>query len=559
MAQQELYSYHVFLFSFQWYYTGKNYKHKTFEEKTALKDFMELMQNTPWKRSKLSPDNILYYNEYNYFYDFVRDILYDKPVGDGAAVKEPEFIAHYEYDIEPDELFYTISIQDKDYKLHIDSILLHLYNTGIGVLSFHLNNRFKNQSHKEDILKINQYGRRLYPPFFKMHPQKIGQQEQFNNGGFDYGLKGVKESELASSITIGNTISENWIDYTNPQHFSKNPFNIPAFIKTLFPSIPFTTNPSEFQTDDFSIFISPALDDRMFVVCWYGNDEVADEMRDNKNYKAKMTNGKFNYIENEWLYKYLFIDVSLSCQNKNMLEEKLTEHVNARWVNYATLFGATRYSFISITQELSTMRDFSGYIVNHVQTMYYKMVELCLVQRACLLRFADEVTNISGMMKKEDKYLSHRVSNLYKQYIRFVNKIYFREITDQEQGIELYDLLQKHMRIDRDVKDLDNEIEELHNYVMMEEEHKRNKSLQLLTILGSAFIAPTFLVSLFSVSVSTGQNIIQLLAASVLISFLSILIVRAQKNWYRIILAVFTLLTFLALILYFIKFYTPAK
>jgi len=37
--------------------------------------------------------------------------------------------------------------------------------------------------------------------------------------------------------------------------------------------------------------------------------------------------------------------------------------------------------------------------------------------------------------------MSKKVSDLYLAYIRFVNKIYFREVTAYEQGIELYDML----------------------------------------------------------------------------------------------------------------------
>jgi Mg2+ and Co2+ transporter CorA len=91
--------------------------------------------------------------------------------------------------------------------------------------------------------------------------------------------------------------------------------------------------------------------------------------------------------------------------------------------------------------------------------------------------------------------LSERVSSLYKQYLQFVNRIYFREVTAQEQGIELYNMLQKHMQIERNVKDLDAEIEELHSYVTMIEQQKQSRNIELLTVIGALFILPTFLIS----------------------------------------------------------------
>ncbi|MGH8559220.1 MAG: hypothetical protein ACRESZ_17580 [Methylococcales bacterium] len=74
----QLYSYHIFLFPFQWSYTGKQYRTRTIEEKNNLAFFCKSLQEARWKRKKLALNTCLAYNEYSYFYDFVRDILYDK-------------------------------------------------------------------------------------------------------------------------------------------------------------------------------------------------------------------------------------------------------------------------------------------------------------------------------------------------------------------------------------------------------------------------------------------------------------------------------------------------
>jgi len=121
-----------------------------------------------------------------------------------------------------------------------------------------------------------------------------------------------------------------------------------------------------------------------------------------------------------------------------------------------------------------------------------------LVQRASILKFSDEVARVSIMAETKD--LGQQVNSLYKQYIRFVNKVYFREVTAEEQGIELYDLLQEKMRIDKNVTDLDKEINELHNYLNIVEESRRNNYLEVLTKLGAAFMIPTFIVGFFGMN-----------------------------------------------------------
>lgn len=501
----ELCSYHVFLFPFQWQYTGNGFEKKTFEDRTSLDNFETILKNTRWKTRPFTPDTILKYNEYNYFYDFVRNILYDN--NDREQSGKESFISHYYFDIEPETLSYTIRIKNKaetgpatwEYRLLIDSIILNLYSTGVGVISFHLCNREVSQSSQSDILRINQYGRRLYPPFFGIDPNRIGTLEQFSENDFEAGLKFSRGKELADSITVGfDSYTEDYSEYNNSNHFQTNPFQIPKIFSFLFEGVPFTTNKNSMD-DNSGIFISPLFDDRMFVICWYGNNKLAKELKKSTGIDKSTHEEHFAYKTDDWWYQFLFVDGGFrTCQNAEMLYRFLNKQTNARWIEFGTLFGVSRYSFVCLTQDLPTLRsNNSAFLVNHVQTMYYKMVELCLVQRACLLRFSDEVTRLSSLKVKHDADLPEKVNNFYKQYIRFINKIHFREITAQEQGTELYNLLHEQMHLEQNVKDLDAEIEELHNYVMLLQEKKQSRNIELLTIIGALFILPTFVVNFF--------------------------------------------------------------
>ncbi len=505
MNMEKLYSYHVFLFPFQWFYTGRQYYGKTFEEKTNLAFFTHLLKGTQWIRKGFTPDTILKYNEYNYFYDFARDILYDRDIQANDGI-----LAHYEYGVAPETWMYRIVINKdgmlKEYKLHVDSIVLHLYNTGVGVLSFHLNNRLKEQSSQEDILNINQYGRRVYPPFFGLNPSFVGSQSQFEQMDFAAGLNSTQQKELPVRISFDDeTYGEDFSRYIDAAYFRDNPFRLPAHFEHLFKNIPLTTTQKS-ETSETKIFLSPLLDDRMFVVCWYGNDDVSDQLK-SKKIEEKYV---FPFKNDDWWYKYVFVDTNLkTCQNEEMQIKLLEKHTNFRWSNFGTLYGVSRYSFVCLTSELDTLKkpnNNAAFLVNHVQTMYYKLAELCLVQRACLLRFSDEVAEISGMQKAHRKKLADHVSSLYKQYIRFVNRIYFREVTAQEQGIELYNLLQEHMGIPDNVKDLDKEIEELHNYVIMKEQARQTVEVNMLTWIATLLLPPTLVAGYFGMNIKDSSG-----------------------------------------------------
>ena len=132
--------------------------------------------------------------------------------------------------------------------------------------------------------------------------------------------------------------------------------------------------------------------------------------------------------------------------------------------------------------------------------MYVRLVEMVLIQRASILKFSAEVTRLSSLDEKDSRKPADQISDFYKAYIRFVNQIFFREITAQEQGIDLYDLLTDNMRIKDQVKDLDNEIGELHNYASLLDEKSQSRNLSLLTILGSLFLIPSFIVGFFGMN-----------------------------------------------------------
>ncbi|MCL6102248.1 MAG: hypothetical protein M1292_07115, partial [Bacteroidetes bacterium] len=264
----------------------------------------------------------------------------------------------------------------------------------------------------------------------------------------------------------------------------------------LFKGIPLTVDKADFKSQNRKVFINPLIDDRMFVLCWYGNDELSTELQSEIGKKADGLS-ELNYESNDWWYRFMFNDQKwATCQNNEMKRSLIKKHTYPRWSELGTLYGVNRYSFVCLTGTLAHLKDVNAaFLVNHMQSMYYKLCELCLVQRACIIRFSEEVTGISAMKDNKKISLTDRIGNLYQQYMRFVNRIYFREVTAQEQGIELYNLLHEHMQIEKNVKDLDNEIKELHSYISLIQSQRLSRNTELLTIIAAMFIMPSFVLS----------------------------------------------------------------
>jgi len=501
---QQLYSHHVFMFPFKWEHTGK----ATLKDKFDLDNLAQLL-GPQWQRKPFALNHERY-NEYTYFHPYVREVMYDHgPTSHtpSSMQKASEtLIHHFEYKLGNDNpAHYCIQIAaEKTFTLTIESILLNMYSTGTGVLSFHLRN-FTHQN-ADDVLLINQRGRRLYPPFFNLSKASTisGQPDETTGNAL---LEDTKGSELPEAITLkgvvpGAEVVEAFDWYLKAQNLNQQAVRLPKYIRALFPDGRIIEPPNFAAPQTIhknKTCIRPVIDDRMFVACWYGNNDLIAKLKaNNADHNTKA------YISSEWWHRYIMVDGQYpTVANAQMLAQLNQDHTYARWVDWGTLYGITKYSLVMLTSELTPVESGGGvpdFLVRHLQTMYYKMAELALVQRATVLSYADEVTHVSDLINNtniQKETVLDRIQGLYKYYILFINKVYFREVSPQEQGIEMYNLLQKHMQLDRDVKNLDQEISELHQYAKLEADQRNNRLLFKISFLGFAVLPFTLLMSLF--------------------------------------------------------------
>ena len=135
------------------------------------------------------------------------------------------------------------------------------------------------------------------------------------------------------------------------------------------------------------------------------------------------------------------------------------------------------------------------------------MASLVLAQRVLSLYYSREISEISKELDEDkltNKELRSRVNTLNRDYLRFVNNVYFREVTPQDQGIELYDLMQKQMNIKRDEEGLSTEVEQLYHYVTMANDEQRNNEAKRLSNIATWFLAPTLLTGIWGMNLNEG-------------------------------------------------------
>jgi len=504
---QDIISQHIFMLPFR--ITLKEQKTIEKNKKDGFVDIVKAFTDSGWQYYQFDPqESDANYNQYVYFHDNVRKAIFQQ-TGDEksdlikmAEDGQHEIISSI-FKRKTDEnscMKISITGEDKPYTLKVVDIELRLFETGIGILSITLHNTKHDQI--EDILKINDFGRRVYPQFLPIY--------------------GTKYSFLPDNIHfISNKInSEESFEFQKDEFIVKEPMVSNGY-KIKMADYILQLLGKKF-TDNYHF--SSLIDDRMYTLCWYGSNywsqEITKVYKESSNLETIKEDTKTDALD-KW-YQYLFIDgKSVMCPNSKMKEELLKKHTYLRWINEkkpaeSTFFGTTRYSFMC----LSDRGNFPYTVIRkHMCSVYYQIATITLAQRATLLKFSSDVSDISSkieiFIKKEDKgsqeikyfkEITSEVKKLHSAYIRFVNRLWFTEVTPQDQGIELYEMVIDNMQLKEQVLDLKNEIKELYEFVDLNYEKFTIKKINLLTILTAIFLPATLITGFWGMNLDFTNN-----------------------------------------------------
>lgn len=211
---------------------------------------------------------------------------------------------------------------------------------------------------------------------------------------------------------------------------------------------------------------------------------------------------------NSW-YQYAFIDSGGPLvANEEMKTELINNVTYPRFVDYGTLFACTRYSLVCLCG-IDPYNDYPyKQIRNHMQKMYYQIALLLLAQRTSIITFNNELEKISidadKIFNSNNSYhafekIIERAESLNKDFVLFSNRIWFDEVTPQEQGIELYKLAQNNMDLISEFNSLRTKIEELHEFIRLKLEERKNKRIFHLTRLGTYLALVVISLTFFTI------------------------------------------------------------
>lgn len=478
--QPEVYSYHTFMFPFL--YEMNKTTRKKFEKCCHPGWFADV-----WEPEKMN--EAVYYSQYHYFNEAAHNAIYMTEDSDDVIVRNLRFDLLSLTETVPkanparendrpknvgNPIRYVICKDGKKYFLDVNAIRMKLYNTGVGILIFELENR--EHPAENDVIRINDFGRRIYAPYYAyydgaMHCSICADEIYLE-------IKGKKDAD-------GNLLPDKLRESSEETVLAE------PILRLLSNGEYRATTKKKCSANEFCI--EPVIDDRMFVACYYKNGDFVDAMRewDGENYRY-ITHAKekypFDNSENgnaaHRLYTMMYVDGDgICCHGRNMLQDLLSDdHIYTRWLEYwyngddakefrGTITGFSEYTMISVAKKPA------DYLIAPFLTQYVEMAALALAQRASLLSFE---YMISECAKDERNY---KVENIQKKYTLFQSQILLKEVSPQQQGIEIYDRLEKNLMIEKEQSEIKDQIEGLFEQKNFYHDRKENVILFILSLL----------------------------------------------------------------------------
>lgn len=178
----------------------------------------------------------------------------------------------------------------------------------------------------------------------------------------------------------------------------------------------------------------------------------------------------------------------------------LRERTYTRWAQAGTLYGFNNYAVAMMSG------NHWAPAIKHFETMYLDMGLLMLYVRTTLFRFSHRIGEVTHATRDEISWCKD-FKRLRAEFSVFTNLYQFPLLSTQQQGIEMYTLMRKHMDVDEIFQEVQAEIAATHEYAELVNQSRISKQMRLLTILGVFFATAATVASLFGMNEVLGDGL----------------------------------------------------
>jgi hypothetical protein len=440
------------------------------------------------------------YQEYVYFHQYAREILFPRKAGAENSQERLDPIAYYRFrnDSQAHSIMGELEIeyQEREYQARetiqkrrtltypVTHLSIHKFFHNIAILSIQVLKELEPKEERElpfwklclkmdrfrsqhltcqEILLFNELARKTYISFV----------EQLDEGVVskipDTVILRIKDTRFAGDKTpLKHHFCKNQLklsdDYPHPQ--ANN------VVQELL---------REFLGD---VSFMGILDDRMLVHTFWG-------------FAGMKPRGCEAVSEHEALFlRIMYVDQigdGFAC-DESFIRKLSDPLIYRRWSTEGSLYGFTRYSsaYTGFGNPLSFF--FPDVIFKHFQSIYYQLAVISLYYRSSLIHFSDEVAKTTRHLEKRDRqpFLALR-----KKFMLFSNVYWFQEVTNLDEGIEIFNLYKESFQFEAMYRQIMEEVERADEFLEIQhrldmDDLSNNFSLYGLIIGFTAVLAGYF-------------------------------------------------------------------
>lgn len=410
------------------------------------------------------------YASYIYFHKYSRDILYQTKYEDNSL--EP--IKYYRYNLPQDTEFSIQTFEDKKISYPVKEIGIRRFFNDIGVLSIQVEQEIKSKR-KEDFWKICR-DRDLFADKHMTCEETLLFNEIARKTYISFAEQ-IHEKKIAKQVNIlGTDMQHNFV----PDQFKleKNEPQLSLVISDLVGS--------------FSKKFSSLLDDRMVVYSFSAfagyEPRTASSLEMHKILLSRMI-----YVD--CLGGSYFADPLF-------MQKKMEESLYRRWQFLGTIYGFTRYSSV-----YTGFGDyFAGTVYHHYNSMYYQLAVLSLFYRVFLIDFAKSVAETTKKLQNSQS----RDDFLYlkEKFMFFSNIYWFEEVTNQDEGIEIFDMYKQSFLFRNMYQQIKEEVDRADEYMDICTRKKLEESNSRITKYGIPVGIAAVITGFFGMNFFTDENLL---------------------------------------------------
>ncbi|EIJ43894.1 hypothetical protein BegalDRAFT_3068 [Beggiatoa alba B18LD] len=227
----------------------------------------------------------------------------------------------------------------------------------------------------------------------------------------------------------------------------------------------------------------PLPDDRMFVSVAYGLSGTLPKTQFAKD-EVKRLFSLALYVDHKNL---VFSDCQEYAYDSEFTKNLLKQHTLSRWEENGTYSGCCSYA--------NAYMGFGGFFSHviapsHVPFIYGRMLLVSLFYQMTLRHYNRRISHATEALSTQNKTENFR--ELRKKFILFTNNYWFREVTNQTQGIEVFELQTKNLGLEKEYALIKDEMERADEYAVTLQTKNFNKAAFWFALV-------TLFVTLFTV------------------------------------------------------------